>query len=703
MAANTRKIVEMIIKGDSRSAEGSMRRLGAGMSGLQRAAGALGIAMSAGAFVAITKRSLDTADAIAKQSAQANIASGTYQELVFALDKFDITQEAVAKGLKTFTKQLGEARLGAGTLTTILGRYDKALLDNITSVGSNEAALNIYLKALGNVKNDADRAALAAAGFGRTAGVDMANALKDGGKGIDDWRKKARDLGIVLDDDLLKGAEGAKDQLSALATALNVRLTAAVIELAPQIDQLTQNLIKVLPPLTEFLINLTSLGEVGLGTGFQSDIESWQEQLKTAQSEVDNLRSAITQLESPSSPSQPKVLEQLNAQLLLAEKNVIRLKRQFLVNDKPRQLGGAIQTPAPDPVVPVGIDEEAIRKAAEAADKLAGENFRARIEAMSAQSQEAEKLRASLEAIRISQLGWAQTVIESLETPTEKIQNYRKELDEALARGDLSLAQHGQAYQNFADSVLGVDMGGGFWENWLASAEQSFTDFDQLTANVAENFSANMGSAFEKMIFDATSVQDAVGMLAQGMARSMVNAIGQMAAQWLVLQMVRKTADTTAQLSAAATMTANAQAMSAMAGLNAFSSTAAIPIVGPAAAPAAAAAAIAATQPMALTVSSLMLAGMAHDGLDSVPKAGTWFLDKGERVTTEKTSAKLDRTLDDVKASQQQPTAQAPQNIRIINAFDVGVVGDYLGSDAGERKIMNVIRRNPSIIKQAVG
>jgi hypothetical protein len=98
-----------------------------------------------------------------------------------------------------------------------------------------------------------------------------------------------------------------------------------------------------------------------------------------------------------------------------------------------------------------------------------------------------------------------------------------------------------------------------------------------------------------------------------------------------------------------------------------------------------------------------MLAGMAHDGLDSVPKAGTWFLDKGERVTTEKTSAKLDRTLDDVKANQQQQTAQAPQNIRIINAFDVGVVGDYLGSDAGERKIMNVILRNPSIIKQAVG
>jgi hypothetical protein len=326
---------------------------------------------------------------------------------------------------------------------------------------------------------------------------------------------------------------------------------------------------------------------------------------------------------------------------------------------------------------------------------------------MSAQSQAAEALRASLEAIRISQLGWAQTVIESLETPIEKIQDYRKELDEALERGDLTLAQHAQAYQTFANSVLGGDMGGdmggGFWENWLASAEQSFTDFDQLTANVAENFSANIGSAFEKMIFDAASMQDAVGNLAEGMARSMVNALGEMASQWLIYNLFKKNIEDTAQAGAAMAMIGNAQAMSVMAGLNAYASTAAIPITGPALASAAATGAVTATQPMASLVAGYMLSGIAHDGLDSVPKAGTWFLEKGERVTTEKTSAKLDRTLDDVKASQQQPAAQVPLSVRIINVPDTASLGDYLGSDAGERKIINVIKRNKSLIKHVVG
>ena len=39
---------------------------------------------------------------------------------------------------------------------------------------------------------------------------------------------------------------------------------------------------------------------------------------------------------------------------------------------------------------------------------------------------------------------------------------------------------------------------------------------------------------------------------------------------------------------------------------------------------------------------------MAHDGIDSVPQTGTWLLEKGERVMTAQTSAKLDSKLNDM-------------------------------------------------------
>ncbi|MDT4838488.1 hypothetical protein FQZ97_722460 [compost metagenome] len=49
-------------------------------------------------------------------------------------------------------------------------------------------------------------------------------------------------------------------------------------------------------------------------------------------------------------------------------------------------------------------------------------------------------------------------------------------------------------------------------------------------------------------------------------------------------------------------------------------------------------------------VGNIAAVGMAHDGIDSVPATGTWLLEKGERVTTAETSAKLDSTLDRVQA-----------------------------------------------------
>ena len=81
----------------------------------------------------------------------------------------------------------------------------------------------------------------------------------------------------------------------------------------------------------------------------------------------------------------------------------------------------------------------------------------------------------------------------------------------------------------------------------------------------------------------------------------------------------------------------------AMAALNAFTSTAAIPLVGPFAAPAAAATALGQTGSFMATISSV--AGMAHDGIDSIPKEGTWLLDKGERVVDSRTNADLKRYL----------------------------------------------------------
>lgn len=50
---------------------------------------------------------------------------------------------------------------------------------------------------------------------------------------------------------------------------------------------------------------------------------------------------------------------------------------------------------------------------------------------------------------------------------------------------------------------------------------------------------------------------------------------------------------------------------------------------------------LAALMPAVTTISSIGIDGIAHDGIDNIPKEGTWLLDKGERVVDSRTNADL--------------------------------------------------------------
>ncbi len=63
------------------------------------------------------------------------------------------------------------------------------------------------------------------------------------------------------------------------------------------------------------------------------------------------------------------------------------------------------------------------------------------------------------------------------------------------------------------------------------------------------------------------------------------------------------------------------------------------------------AAVMAALMPAISTISSLSLSGMAHDGIDNIPKEGTWLLDKGERVVDSRTNSDLKNYLNEARNS----------------------------------------------------
>ncbi len=265
-----------------------------------------------------------------------------------------------------------------------------------------------------------------------------------------------------------------------------------------------------------------------------------------------------------------------------------------------------------------------------------------------------ERLRADLEIQQDynKQLADLQKQFNSAEISKELYDQETDLLRQALAeRLEIQheyYAAQDEAQSNWLDGVTSA------WENYRDTA----TDYQQqaadFTTQTLDGLTSAVGDGIASMIMDGESLADVFKNIAQTMATSIINALAQMAAQWLVYQAVQLVSGKAAQASAASTLIANAQATAFQAQLAAFASTAAIPIVGPLLAPAAAASAAGITAPMVAGVAASALAGMAHDGIDAVPETGTWLLQKGERVTTAETSAKLDRTLDDVRSNQGQ-------------------------------------------------
>lgn len=196
-----------------------------------------------------------------------------------------------------------------------------------------------------------------------------------------------------------------------------------------------------------------------------------------------------------------------------------------------------------------------------------------------------------------------------------------------------------------------MDGVGRAWQNYVNYAQNYSAQAADFVSGTLADATNGLGDMFADVATGAKDAGDAVADFAGNMAKSMINALADMAAQWLIYQGVQLLMSKSGQSAAATGLIANAQAASAQAALNAYASTAGIPLVGPALAPAAALTATAATMPMVAAVTTSALAGMAHNGMDSIPKEGTWLLDGGERVLNPNQNRDLTKYLADKAGS----------------------------------------------------
>ncbi|MBY6138524.1 hypothetical protein KUV26_03670 [Leisingera daeponensis] len=187
-------------------------------------------ALGAGAVLAKVQRTVSTLDDIGKTADKIGLSTDALQELRTVAESAGVSQGALDSSLERFNKRLGEAQLGGGAAAKMLKSMGLEA-DKLAAAGLDDALAQVADRIAG-IASPTERAAAAAALFGRE-GVAMVNLLREGSGGMAKMRQEARDLGIIIDESLIRGAEDAQTKLDLMGRVISAQLNSALIELAP--------------------------------------------------------------------------------------------------------------------------------------------------------------------------------------------------------------------------------------------------------------------------------------------------------------------------------------------------------------------------------------------------------------------------------------------------------------------------------------
>ena len=138
----------------------------------------------------------------------------------------------------TCAGETAEAAQGTGEAKDALAQLGITLRDQDGHLRRSEDLLADVADAFARIEDPAERVRLAFKLFD-SEGVALVNLLSDGSGALDQMRERARDLGIVLDEHLVRDAERARTELDTLAQVVSADLTRAALEAAPVIADLS--------------------------------------------------------------------------------------------------------------------------------------------------------------------------------------------------------------------------------------------------------------------------------------------------------------------------------------------------------------------------------------------------------------------------------------------------------------------------------
>lgn len=232
---------------DSAQFQTGLAKASKSLEGMQKKAelfgAAVGVAM-AGAAASLgyaVSNVINTADKLGYVADRMGVAVESLQELRYAAQRSGMEVGNFDVALRRFVRRASEAALGTGAAKDAFKDLGISLLNNEGRMKSSEQLLSEVADAMQKVQNPADRLRLAFKMFD-TDGAAMVKVLEGGSAGLAQYREEARNLGIVLSEDAVRGAQEFKNNLDTITRAKDGLVTKLTAHLLPSLEMLSEKL-----------------------------------------------------------------------------------------------------------------------------------------------------------------------------------------------------------------------------------------------------------------------------------------------------------------------------------------------------------------------------------------------------------------------------------------------------------------------------
>ncbi len=219
---------------DTKSFNKSMKDVDAGLTKMRNTALIATTAVT-GLIAASVGKFSSVGDEIEKMATRTGLATESISALRVAADASGTSIQSIETGIKLMQKGLA----GVNEEGTKTGPILEALGINTEKLAKlqPERQFEMIGNAIGKIPDPAARTAAAMALMGRS-GADLLPLFKDGSFKMEEWSKKAKELGVSFDKDLAAKAAKLNDELGFTKQQLTGMAIAAGTALAPAVEKL---------------------------------------------------------------------------------------------------------------------------------------------------------------------------------------------------------------------------------------------------------------------------------------------------------------------------------------------------------------------------------------------------------------------------------------------------------------------------------